>query len=78
MTTISVRLPERLLKDADEKAKTLDVPRAEYIRLAIETMNREIATRSRRERLAKASVKVRQESMKINAEFSRIERDPDA
>jgi hypothetical protein len=53
-------------------------PRAEYIRRAIERMNREAEARARAERMARASRKVRKESMRVNAEFARIERDPDA
>jgi hypothetical protein len=41
-------------------------------------MNREAETRGRSERIGRASRKVRRESMRVNAEFARIERDPDA
>jgi len=36
MTTVSVRLPDPLLKAADNGAKLLHIPRSEYFRLAIE------------------------------------------
>ena len=52
-------------------------PRAEYIRSAIERMNREVEARVRSERMARASRKVRKESMQVNAEFVAIERDPE-
>jgi hypothetical protein len=41
-------------------------------------MNRESEARARTARLAEASRKVRKESMRVNAEFAEIERDPDA
>ena len=54
------------------------MPRAEYIRRALERMNDEAEKKERAERMARASLKVRKESMRVNAEFARIERDPDA
>jgi hypothetical protein len=41
-------------------------------------MNRETRSVVRAKRLAEASKKVRKESMRVNAEFAAIERDPDA
>ena len=78
MTAISLKLPDDLLEDSRECAEALKLPRAEYIRRAIERMNRETRARVRARRLADASRKVRQESLKVNAEFAAIERDPDA
>jgi hypothetical protein len=40
-------------------------------------MNREAEARARAERMATASRRVRKESMRVNAEFAAIERDPD-
>jgi hypothetical protein len=40
-------------------------------------MNRKTAARLRAKHLADISKRVRKESMKINAEFAAIERDPD-
>lgn len=78
MESISLKLPEELLETSERCAKALGIPRAEYIRRAIERMNREAEARARAERIAAASRKVRKESMRVNAEFARIERDPDA
>ena len=78
MEAISLKLPESLLKESSRHARALGVPRAEYIRRALERMNREVAAQNRAARLAQASKKVRRESMRINAEFARIEREPDA
>jgi hypothetical protein len=78
MAAISLKLPDDLLDASRECAEALRVPRAEYIRRAIERMNRETRDRLRAQRLANASRKVRRESRKVNAEFAAIERDPDA
>jgi metal-responsive CopG/Arc/MetJ family transcriptional regulator len=78
MESISLKLPEALLAASDRCAKALGIPRAEYIRRAIERMNREAENHARAERMARASRKVRRESMRVNAEFAKIERSPDA
>ncbi len=78
MESISLKLPEDLLKTSDRCARALGIPRAEYIRRAIVRMNREAEARARAGRMARASRKVRKESMAVNAEFATIERDPDA
>lgn len=76
MSVITVRLPDKLLHDLDAHAHAIHLQRAEYIRLAIEHMNRTVKNKERVERLKKASLQVRKESMRINKEFSRIEHDP--
>ena len=78
MEAISLKLSEELLKESDRYARALGIPRAEYIRRAIERMNREAEVRARAARLASTSRKVRKESMRVNAEFAGIEREPDA
>ena len=78
MGTISLKLSKELLEASDRCAAALELPRAEYIRQAIVRMNRETQKRLRAQRLAEASRKVRKESMRVNAEFAAIERDPDA
>jgi predicted transcriptional regulator len=75
MTTISLKLPDDLLEASGQHAERLNVSRAEYIRRAIARMNEALAARTRAERLARASRKVRRESLGINAEFAAIERD---
>jgi predicted DNA-binding protein len=77
MAAISLKLPDELLEVCIRSAKALRIPRAEYIRRAIEHMNNETQARIRAKRLAEASRKVRKESMKVNAEFAAIEKDPD-
>jgi len=78
MESISLKLPQELLETSDRCARALGIPRAEYIRRAVERMNRETEARTRAGRIAAASRKVRKESMRVNAEFARIEREPDA
>jgi hypothetical protein len=75
MTTISLKLPDDVLEASGENAGRLNVSRAEYIRRAIVSMNEAMAARRRQERIARASQKVRRESMRVNAEFDAIERD---
>ena len=78
MEAISLKLPEELLEVSGRCAGALRLSRAEYIRRAIEKMNQQTQGRLRARRLAEASKKVRGESMRVNAEFARIEYDVDA
>jgi predicted DNA-binding protein len=76
MSTVSLRVPDELLKVAENRAKALHIPRAEYIRRAIAVMNDEVLAHKRRERMMALSKRVRAESMKINAEFDAVEGSP--
>lgn len=76
MLNISIRLPDRLLHEVDERAQELHIQRAEYVRKALETMNAEVLRQQRRSRLMEVSRRVRRESMKVNKEFSHIEYAP--
>ena len=78
MSAISLKLPDELLEASDRYAHALCLSRAEYIRQAIARMNQDIEAQLRGARLAAASQKVRQESMRVNAEFAAFETDPDA
>ena len=78
MGAISLKLPDDLLRASGECAAALRLSRSEYIRCAIERMNRETRKQLRARRLAEVSRRVRDESMWVNAEFAAIERDPDA
>ena len=78
MTTLSLRLPDELLHDIDIHAEQLQLPRAAYVRKALEQMNAAVAAQQRRTRLMEASLKVRAESMRVNAEFSEVEDAPHA
>jgi predicted transcriptional regulator len=78
MGAISLKLSDDLAKASGECARALHLSRAEYIRRAIERMNRETWAELRARRLADVSRKVREESMRVNAEFAAVERDLDA
>ncbi|HLI86948.1 MAG TPA: hypothetical protein VKV17_23780 [Bryobacteraceae bacterium] len=78
MESIALKLPEELAKESSRLAGALHLSRAEYIRLAIRRMNKRTAARILAERLAEVSRRVREESMRVNAEFAAIESDPDA
>jgi len=75
---IALKIPEEELRESSRLADSLRISRAEYIRIAIVRMNERTAARLRAERLAEVSKRVREESMKVNAEFAAIERAPDA
>ena len=77
MNTVSMRLSDELLREVDKRAVELDIPRTEYIRRAILAMNRALEDAKRHDRLKRASLKVRAQSMMVNAEFAAIERAPD-
>lgn len=66
MSIISIRLPDELLQSIDNEAQTLNLSRTEYIRKAIEHMHATVEKELRKERLKKASLKVRAESLRIN------------
>ncbi len=78
MRTISLSLTDAVLERSGRCAEALAISRAEYIRRAIQAMNRETDAQLRADRLANASRKVRDESMRVNAEFELIDHDPDA
>jgi predicted transcriptional regulator len=78
MGAVSLKLSDQLLRRSGECARALHLSRAAYIRQAIERMNQETRAQLRAKRLAEVSRKVRDESMRVNAEFAAIERDPDA
>jgi predicted transcriptional regulator len=78
MAAISLKLPANLLEASGRCADALRLTRAEYMRRALEQVNRETRARLRARRLRDASRRVRGESVRVNAEFAAIERDVDA
>lgn len=78
MAAFSLKLPGELLDMSGKRAEAMGMSRAEYIRRAIERMNRETRARARAKRLAEVSRRVRKESMRINTEFAATETEPDA
>lgn len=77
MNAISMRLPDDVLRELDQRAAKLNMSRTEYVRAAVRAMNKAVDAESRKERIRSASQRVRIESLKVNAEFSRIEHAPD-
>lgn len=76
MSIVTLRLPDNVVHKVDAYAHALHMSRSEYIKRAILEMNSEIQECTRKQKLRDASQRVRQESMKINAEFAAIEYDP--
>jgi len=78
MTAVLLKMPEKLLEQSDEIASEMKISRAEYIRRAVDEMNRRVNAGIRARRMAEASKKVRDESMAVNEEFAAFEEDPHA
>jgi len=76
--SVSIRLNDELFREMRSKAHVLHLSQTDYIRAAIERMNDRTARQERKQRLKRASLRVRGESMKINAEFGEIDHDPEA
>ncbi len=73
MTTISLRISNALLTDVTRHSKEMHLPRAEYIRKSLIIMNQQAELDIRRKRMMEASKRVREESMRVNAEFDVLE-----
>jgi len=78
MSVITIRIDEEIVNETDNRAKNLHITRNEYIKRAIENMNQILRQNEKKQNLMKASMLVRKESMKINAEFAKTEHDPKA
>jgi hypothetical protein len=72
-TSVTVRLEDNLLKEVKIIGQSLNISQTEYIRKAIEHMNHEVLKNERDKKITEASLKVRNESMLINEEFSKTE-----
>ncbi len=75
MATLSIRIPNALLNELDARARELKLPRAEYVRRAIESQNVAAAQQKKRKTMKAASEKVRQESLKVLHEFESLSDD---
>jgi len=73
MATISLRIPDELLTEVTQHSKEMHIPRTEYIRKSLIHMNHKVKQELRRKRMMNASQRVREESMKVNAEFDSME-----
>ncbi len=74
---VSIRMDDVLFQAMRSKAQILHISQTDYIRKAIERMNDMLTRQEQVQKLQQASMKVRNENMKINAEFSDIEYDPE-
>jgi metal-responsive CopG/Arc/MetJ family transcriptional regulator len=77
MATISIRIQDDVLEEINERSRTLHIPRAEYVRQAVIAMNKQVDRDLRKKRIIEASRRVREESMRVNAEFDAVEDAPD-
>ena len=75
MKAISLNLPEETLDAASRCSAALRLARAEYIRRAVERMNRHVEADLRARRMRQAAEKCREEDRKVNAEFAAVELD---
>lgn len=73
---VSIRMDDAMLQTMRSMAEILHLSQTDYVRQAIARMNDEASRKVQAQRLQQASLKVRNESMKINAEFSDIEYEP--
>ena len=75
MPILTIRLPDKTLYEVEINSKSLHVSKNAYIQEAINNLNEKIMSNLKREKLIKASQKVRNNSMEVNSEFSIIEND---
>ena len=75
MPTLTVRLPDEVLSEVAINASSLHLSKNAYIHKAINLLNHEMNNQAKRDRIIKASQKVRVNSIEINNEFSLIEND---
>ena len=75
---ISVRLSDDIASTMQDQATALHISRTEYIRRAIVALNQATLQAIRKDKIVKASLRVRKYSMKVNAEFSEFEDDPES
>ncbi len=72
---VSIRMDDLMFQAMRNMAGMLHLSQTDYIRQAIARMNDDANRQAQTQRLRQASLKVRSESMKINAEFSDIDYD---
>ena len=75
---VSIRIDDATLQAMRNNAHKMGLTQTDYIRTAIERMNKKLHAEERKRSLQSASRAVRAESMKVNAEFDKVEHDPEA
>ncbi|TKB83667.1 MAG: hypothetical protein E8D44_07540 [Nitrospira sp.] len=73
MGAIFLKLPEDVLEVSRRRADSLHLSTATYIRHTIKRMNRQTLALLGAKKLAEASKKVREESLRVNREFAAFE-----
>lgn len=76
MSALTVRLPNNVIDEVNNRAKKLHITRSEYIRKSIKNMNKKLQQQERKDKFIRVSKLVRKESMVVNSEFSKVEYDP--
>lgn len=76
MSALTVRLPDNVIDEVNNRAKKLHITRSEYIRKSIENMNKNLQQQDRKDKFIRVSKLVRKESMVVNSEFSKVEYEP--
>lgn len=76
MSALTVRLPNNVIDEVNNRAKKLHITRSEYIRKSIENMNKKLQQQERKDKFIRVSKLVRKESMVVNSEFSKVEYEP--
>ncbi len=71
MPIVTISVPDTLLSQMNHAANVMQVSRAEYVCSAIRHLNEE--SQKCKQQLIRASLLVRSQSMKINAEFDQID-----
>lgn len=69
MKSILLKLDDKLFKETEKQVKELKISRNSYIKEALEKYNNLVEKKQTEMQLAKESLLVREESMRINKEF---------
>lgn len=72
---LTIRLPDELFNETKMSSKILQLTPTAYVRNAIIEMNHTVLAQQKKQKLQAASLRVREESMLINQEFTEIEHD---
>lgn len=75
MSIMTIRLSNELLSETKKSSKMLRLTHTAYVRSAIMKMNQAVLADKKKRQLQSASLKVRNESMKVNKEFDAIDYD---
>ena len=55
MSALTVRLPNKVIDEVNNRARKLHITRSEYVRKSIENMNKELQQQERKARFIRAS-----------------------